>query len=85
MKVFEGNFDGKGLKIAIVASRFNEFITKELISGAEDTLLRHNVNTDDIDLYRVPGAFEIPSASNTFILSSQYFFIYLKYDLIFVF
>ena len=49
MKVFEGNFDGKGLKIAIVASRFNEFITKELIGGAEDTLLRHNVNTDDIE------------------------------------
>ena len=64
MKVFEGNFDGKGLKIAIVASRFNEFITKELIGGAEDTLLRHNVNTDDIDLYRVPGAFEIPSVCN---------------------
>ncbi len=72
MKVFEGNFDGKGLKIAIVASRFNEFITKELISGAEDTLLRHNVNTDDIDLYRVPGAFEIPSACNKIAKSGKY-------------
>lgn len=72
MKVFEGNFDGKGLKIAIVASRFNEFITKELIGGAEDTLLRHNVNTDDIDLYRVPGAFEIPSVCNKIAKSSKY-------------
>ncbi|MDT3692776.1 MAG: 6,7-dimethyl-8-ribityllumazine synthase [Mucispirillum sp.] len=72
MKVFEGNFYGKGLKIAIVASRFNEFITKELIGGAEDTLLRHNVNTDDIDLYRVPGAFEIPSVCNKIAKSGKY-------------
>ena len=72
MKVFEGNFDGKGLKIAIAASRFNEFITKELIGGAEDTLLRHNVNTDDIDLYRVPGAFEIPSVCNKIAKSGKY-------------
>lgn len=72
MKVFEGNYDGKGSKIAIVASRFNEFITKELIGGAEDTLLRHNVNTDDIDLYRVPGAFEIPSVCNKIAKSGKY-------------
>ena len=72
MKVFEGNFDGKGIKIAIVASRFNEFITKELIGGAEDTLLRHNVNTDDIYLYRVPGAFEIPSVCNKIAESGKY-------------
>ncbi len=72
MKVFEGNFDGKGIKIAIVASRFNEFITKELIGGAEDTLLRHNVNTDDIYLYRVPGAFEITSVCNKIAESGKY-------------
>ena len=72
MKVFEGNFDGKGIKIAIVAARFNEFITKELIGGAEDTLLRHNVNTDDIYLYRVPGAFEIPSVCNKIAESGKY-------------
>ena len=72
MKVFEGNFDGKGIKIAIVASRFNEFITKELIGGGEDTLLRHNVNTDDIYLYRVPGAFEIPSVCNKIAESGKY-------------
>lgn len=60
MKKVEANLLGSGLKIAIVASRFNEFITGKLIEGAEDGLLRHGVNGDDITLYRVPGAFEIP-------------------------
>lgn len=72
MKIVEGNFDGKGVKIAIVASRFNEFITKELIGGAEDTLVRHNVNTDDIHVYRVPGAFEIPSVCVKLAKSGKY-------------
>lgn len=61
MNIIEGKFDGSGARIAIVASRFNDFITKELIGGAEDVLVRHNVDTNDIDVYRVPGAFEIPS------------------------
>ena len=60
MKILEGNFDGKGLKIGIVAGRFNEFITSKLISGAEDALKRHGVNDNDITLAWVPGAFEIP-------------------------
>lgn len=72
MKVYEGKFDGNDIKVAVVASRFNEFITKELIGGAEDTLLRHNVNTNDIDLYRVPGAFEIPSVCNKVAKSGKY-------------
>ena len=72
MKIVEGNFDGKGVKVAIVASRFNEFITKELIGGAEDTLVRHNVNTDDIHVYRVPGAFEIPSVCVKLAKSGKY-------------
>lgn len=72
MNIFEGNFDGKGLKIAIVASRFNDFITKELIGGAEDTLVRHNVNTNDIDVYRVPGAFEIPAVCKAVAESKKY-------------
>lgn len=72
MKIVEGNFDGKGVKVAIVASRFNEFITKELIGGAEDTLVRHNVNTDDIHVYRVPGAFEIPSVCVKIAKSGKY-------------
>lgn len=72
MKIVEGNLDGKGVKVAIVASRFNEFITKELIGGAEDTLVRHNVNTDDIHVYRVPGAFEIPSVCVKLAKSGKY-------------
>lgn len=60
MKVFEGKLVAEGIKIAIVASRFNEFITSKLISGAVDGLKRHNVNEDDISVMWVPGAFEIP-------------------------
>ena len=60
MRVLEGNFSGKGLKVGIVAGRFNEFITSKLIGGAVDALWRHEVNDDDIDLAWVPGAFEIP-------------------------
>ena len=62
MKTLEGMYDGKGLKIAIVASRFNEFITTKLVGGAEDCLLRHGTDGDDITLAWVPGAFEIPLA-----------------------
>ena len=57
MKTLEGMYDGKGLKIAIVASRFNEFITTKLVGGAEDCLLRHGTDGDDITLAWVPGAF----------------------------
>ncbi len=63
MKILEGNFNGKGLKIAVVASRFNEFITNKLVGGAEDCLLRHGVDENDITLAWVPGAFEIPVAA----------------------
>jgi 6,7-dimethyl-8-ribityllumazine synthase len=60
VKKFEGNLDGKGLKVAIVVSRFNDFITRRLLSGAIDCLIRHNVSEDDISEYWVPGSFEIP-------------------------
>ncbi len=63
MKVYEGNYNGEGLRIGIVASRFNEFITSKLISGAEDCLKRHGVKDDDISLMWVPGAFELPVAA----------------------
>lgn len=65
MKTLEGMYDGKGLKIAIVASRFNEFITTKLVGGAEDCLLRHSTDGDDITLAWVPGAFEIPLAAKS--------------------
>jgi 6,7-dimethyl-8-ribityllumazine synthase len=60
MNIIEGKYLGNDIKIGIVASRFNEFITNKLIGGAEDCLTRHNVPTENIDLAWVPGAFEIP-------------------------
>ena len=60
MKVLEGNYCGKGLKIGLIGSRYNEFIVSKLIGGAEDCLTRHGVESDDISLAWVPGAFEIP-------------------------
>jgi 6,7-dimethyl-8-ribityllumazine synthase len=59
-KHFEGMLLGKGLKFGLVVSRFNEFITKKLLEGAQDTLLRHGVSEGDIEIAWVPGAFEIP-------------------------
>ena len=72
MKVFEGKFNGKGTKIAIVAARFNEFITSKLIGGAEDILRRHEVQDDDINLFWVPGAFEIPLIAKKLAQSKKY-------------
>lgn len=72
MRVLEGNFSGKGLKVGIVAGRFNEFITSKLIGGAVDALRRHEVNDDDIDLAWVPGAFEIPLVVKKMAESGKY-------------
>jgi len=60
-KYIEGHFEGKGLKIGIVVSRFNNFISERLLEGALDALNRHGVQESDIEVYRVPGAFELPS------------------------
>lgn len=59
-KSFEGMLLGKGLKFGLVVSRFNEFFTQKLLEGAQDALLRHGVNEEDIDVAWVPGSFEIP-------------------------
>jgi len=59
-KHFEGLLLGKGLRFGLVVSRFNEFITKKLLEGAQDALLRHGVNQADIEVAWVPGSFEIP-------------------------
>ena len=72
MKVLEGNLVAKDVKIGIVASRFNEFIVSKLISGAEDTLLRHDVSGDNITLAWVPGAFEIPLMAKKMAESGKY-------------
>lgn len=72
MKVLEGKLvAGKG-RFAIVASRFNEFIVSKLISGAEDTFVRHGVDTNDITLVWVPGAFELPLAAMKLAQSGKY-------------
>jgi len=63
MKVFEGKLDATGLKFAIVVSRFNDFITKKLLEGALDALLRHGARDEDIAVAWVPGAWEIPAAA----------------------
>jgi len=63
MKILEGELQAKGLKFAIIVSRFNDFITSKLLEGAKDALLRHGAKEDDIDVVRVPGAFEIPLAA----------------------
>jgi len=60
VKIIEGNLVGTGLKVGIVVSRFNEFITGKLLSGAMDGLKRHGVEETDITVTWVPGAFEIP-------------------------
>ncbi len=60
MKVYEGKLTGRGLKFAIVVSRFNDLITSKLLEGALDALKRHEVDEKDIEIFKVPGAFEIP-------------------------
>jgi 6,7-dimethyl-8-ribityllumazine synthase len=63
MPIYEGHIQGAGLKVALVASRFNFAITQQLISGATDELVRHGANADAIDTYLVPGAFDIPAVA----------------------
>ena len=72
MKILEGQLLAEGLKIGIVVSRFNEFITSKLLSGAEDTLRRHGANEDDITVAWVPGAFEIPLIAKKMAKSGKY-------------
>jgi 6,7-dimethyl-8-ribityllumazine synthase len=71
-KPFEGMLLGKGLKFGLVASRFNEFITKKLVEGAEDALLRHGVNQEDIEIAWVPGCFEIPLIAKKLAQTKRY-------------
>ena len=72
MKVYEGKLVAEGLKIGIVAARFNEFIVSKLIGGAEDALKRHGVREEDIELAWVPGAFEIPLIAQKMANSKKY-------------
>lgn len=72
MRKLEGNVVASDVKIGIVAARFNEFIVSKLIGGAQDALVRHGVNDDDIDLAWVPGAFEIPLVAQKMAASGKY-------------
>ncbi|MDD7183560.1 6,7-dimethyl-8-ribityllumazine synthase [Peptostreptococcus porci] len=72
MKIYEGKLVADGVKIGIVAGRFNEFITSKLISGALDGLKRHNVDEDSIEIAWVPGAFEIPLVASEMARSKKY-------------
>lgn len=72
MMKFEGQLIGEGLKIGIVVSRFNDFITSRLVDGAYDALKRHQVKEDDIDIAYVPGAFELPIVAKKMAQSGKY-------------
>lgn len=70
--IYEGAFSGKGKKFAVVIARFNEFIGGKLLDGARDALTRHDTKADDIDVYWVPGAFEIPLVAKRVAESGKY-------------
>ena len=72
MNTFEGKLVSKDIRVGIVAARFNEFITSKLLSGAIDTLLRHDVQEEHIDVAWVPGAFEIPLIASKMAKSKKY-------------
>ncbi len=72
VKKIEGTLDGKGLKIAIIQSRFNDLITGKLYEGALDGLTRHGVKDSDIHHILVPGSFEVPIAAKRAAASGNY-------------
>lgn len=72
VKVIEGNLIAKTKKFGILASRFNDFITKELVSGCLDALRRHGVNDNDCTVVWVPGAFELPVVAQKMAESKDY-------------
>ncbi|MDO4496338.1 MAG: 6,7-dimethyl-8-ribityllumazine synthase [Bacteroidales bacterium] len=72
MKKIEGTLVATGMKVAIVASRFNDFIVSNLIGGAEDCFVRHGGESDDLTLAYVPGAFEIPLVAQKMAESGKY-------------
>ena len=70
--IYEGKLNGSGLKIGIVAARFNESIVSKLVSGAEDCLYRHDVAKEDVEVAWVPGAFEIPLVAQAMTRTKKY-------------
>lgn len=72
MKEISGNLNAGGLKVALVASRFNSFLVEQLIKGAADAFVRHGGDENDLVLVRVPGAYELPIAAKTLAGSKRY-------------
>jgi len=72
VKIVEGVLKGEGLKMGVVVSRFNSFITERLLTGAVDALTRYGVKKRDIVVYRVPGSFEIPLVAKPLASSGLY-------------
>jgi len=71
-KVTEGKLNARGLKFGIVVSRFNDFICQHLLSGAMDVLIRNGAEDGNIEIFKVPGAFEIPQAARKVALSKKF-------------
>ena len=71
-KIIEGKLTAKGLRFGIVVSRFNDFICDHLLSGAMDVLVRNGAEDGDIEVFKVPGAFEIPQAAKKVALSKRF-------------
>lgn len=71
-RIIEGKLTAKGLKVAMIVSRFNHFITDRLEEGAMDALARHDASPDDVDVIRVPGAFELPLVAARAAKSGRY-------------
>lgn len=71
MRNYEGSYDGRHLRVAVVASRFNETIGRRLLDGALDCLRRHGVREDEISVAWVPGAYELPLAARRFAASGE--------------
>ncbi len=72
MKTIEGYLQADGLKFAILATRFNDFVVDRLIGGAQDYLVRHGAKAEDIELIRIPGAFELPLVCKKIAKSKKY-------------
>ena len=72
IKTIEGQFDAKGLKIAIIATRFNDFVVDRLVGGAVDYLVRNGGDREDITIVKLPGAFEMPIAAKKLAASGKY-------------
>lgn len=71
-RVFEGKLQAEGMKFAIVVSRFNDFIGEHLVGGALDALNRNGAKEDDVAIFKVPGAFEIPLVAKQLALQKNY-------------